>query len=568
MQSDKESLIEFLISKGEIPSFSFPLDTTVFAAESKSSGRKAHTARYSRDTKLALSELAPGQVRTVDGKRMKVGGLYFEYSKDKVNRAREYFDWFFTLQENRVSMCLNEFCSWVSDNKEADLSNKECPVCASSSDPQRRPNNIRTYQLLQPEGFAPICLPHDNGKPVHYMSTGKANFIGPILQSQVTKNTSRFSGRARLPAPDAEDLASGDASWRGTNRWARVSLYTTNDQQDGFGTEFVLVNTGPGEEGFNFCEQCGASMHPEHIEKVAGRDAGLNHFRPYIVQGQDISNRATPDERRAIHRGCSGASVPSDTDLPIGLGLRFRTDLILFRFDINISDEPFAWMTPQFHGAICAVRDAIQATFVRKMGLMNREIGAGYRRVVDSDGKRYIDIYLFDSVSGGAGLVTQIEEFIPFMEEALDEAIAHLDGRSCLESKACSRACVGCLLDFKNRVDHDTINRPLGWSLFRFFESGRLPTGSDFGIGGSEEIDRIRLAVDAYAAFYGNETAVRLDNNGMVLLTNGDTWKVISPLFKEDIEHKKMRVDTFEFFPDVIVSDYRNPNESPSIFDL
>jgi hypothetical protein len=108
----------------------------------------------------------------------------------------------------------------------------------------------------------------------------------------------------------------------------------------------------------------------------------------------------------------------------------------------------------------------------------------------------------------------------------------------------------------------------LGWSLFRFFESGRLPTGSDFGIDGSEEIDRIRLAVDAYAAFYGDETAVRLDNNGMVLLTNGDTWKVISPLFKEDIEHKKIRVDTFEFFPDVIVSDYRNPNESPSIFDL
>ena len=96
MQSDKESLIEFLISKGEIPSFSFPLDTTMFAAESKSRKRLAHVARYSRDTKLALSELAPGQIRTVDGKRMKIGGLYFEYSRDRVNRAREFFDWFYT----------------------------------------------------------------------------------------------------------------------------------------------------------------------------------------------------------------------------------------------------------------------------------------------------------------------------------------------------------------------------------------------------------------------------------------------------------------------------------------
>ena len=94
----------------EIPSFSFPLDTTMFAAESKSRKRLAHVARYSRDTKLALSELAPGQIRTVDGKRMKIGGLYFEYSRDRVNRAREFFDWFFTLQENKVSMCLNDFC--------------------------------------------------------------------------------------------------------------------------------------------------------------------------------------------------------------------------------------------------------------------------------------------------------------------------------------------------------------------------------------------------------------------------------------------------------------------------
>jgi hypothetical protein len=91
LQSDQNSLIEFLISKGEIPSFSFPLDTTMFAAESKSKKRMSHVARYSRDTKLAISELAPGQLRTVDGKKMKVGGLYFEYSRDKVRRARELF---------------------------------------------------------------------------------------------------------------------------------------------------------------------------------------------------------------------------------------------------------------------------------------------------------------------------------------------------------------------------------------------------------------------------------------------------------------------------------------------
>jgi hypothetical protein len=568
MQSDKESLIEFLISKGEIPSFSFPLDTTMFAAESKSRKRLAHVARYSRDTKLALSELAPGQIRTVDGKRMKIGGLYFEYSRDRVNRAREFFDWFFTLQENKVSMCLNDFCSWVSDNKRDDLSNEACPVCLGSSDPLRNPNNVRTYRLLQPEGFAPICVPHDNGKPVRNMSTGKADFVGPVFQKSVTKKGSRFSGRARLPAPDAHDLAQRDAVWTGGAPWNRVSLYTSNEQQEGFGTEFVLVNTGPGEEGFTFCEQCGSSMHSEHIEKVSGRDAGLNHFRPYIVQGQDISPQASGDERRAIHRGCSGLTVPSEADMPIGLGLRFRTDLALFRFDLSHADEPLAWMTPQFHGAMCAIRDAIQTTFVKKMGLMNREIGAGYRRVVNNDGKRFVDVYLFDSVSGGAGLVTQIEQFVPHMEAALDDALEHLDGRSCLEGRACSRACVGCLLDFKNRIDHDTINRPLGWSLFRFFATNRSPKGHDFGMHESQEINRVQLAVDAYAAFYGDANAVKLEEDGTVTTATGASWNVISPLFKEDIETRKIRADTFEFFPDVIVGDLSNPDQRASIFDL
>ena len=50
---------------------------------------------------------------------MQIGGLYFNY-KDPINRAQP-FDEFDKLTENRVSMCLNENCGWVSENKEKDL---------------------------------------------------------------------------------------------------------------------------------------------------------------------------------------------------------------------------------------------------------------------------------------------------------------------------------------------------------------------------------------------------------------------------------------------------------------
>ena len=54
----------------------------------------------------------------------------------------------------------------------------------------------------------------------------------------------------------------------------------------------------------------------------------------------------------------------------------------------------------------------------------------------------------------------------------------------------------------------------------------------------------------------------------MISTSNGESWNVISPLFKQDIVQKKIRVDTFEFFPDVIINNLSNPDEARSIFDF
>ena len=569
MQSDKESLIEFLISKGEIPSFSFPLDTTMFAAEQKTAKGVSHVARYSRDTKLALSELAPGQLRTVDGKKMEIGGLYFEYSRDRVNRAKEFFDEFFRLQENRVSMCLNDFCGWISQDKRNDLTNTDCPVCSLSEDPSRPKDNVRTYRMLQPEGLAPICVPHDNGQPRLNMSTKKATtLVKPVYVKQVTKNTTKFSGRARLPAPEINDLSRGEPAWTGSNQWKSVSLYTSTHDEEGLGTEFVLINTGPGENGFTFCENCGASMHPQHIKKVAGPNSEMKHFRPYIVQNQHINMTTTRGENDSIHRGCSGNEIPGDLDLPIGLGLRFRTDLILFRFNFEINPFNFDWFTSRFHGAISAMRDSIQTIVAKKLGLMNREIGAGYRLVVDESHRKSVDIYLYDSVSGGAGLVTQVCNHLDDIIEILDQSMQHLDGRSCLEKKPCSRACVGCLLDFKNKFDHSIINRPLGWSLLRYFRDGRKPSGRDLGISNGVPLNRIQNAVSAYSTFLGDDNSMHVSEDDVVAISSENQWKIVSPLIKDDYTEKIMRVDTFEFFPDIIIQNFQNQDIRRSVFDF
>jgi hypothetical protein len=563
MDSDVDNLLEFLLSKGQIPSFSFPLDTTVFAAESKSKrGKKhvvSHMARYSRDTKLAISELAPGQQRTVNGKKLEIGGLYFEYSRDPVNRASQFFSDFNLLSENRVSLCQNMHCGWISEDKISDLTETACPICLTSSDPELNKKNVKTYLMLKPEGFAPICVPHANGRPHHGLRVyNGTDYVRPISHKNTTKKSGRFSGRARLPAPDVNDISSGAPIWSGVNSWKGCNVFVAKDSTGGgLGTEFVLINTGPEEEGFEFCSSCGASMNPEHIQKFQYDHS--RHFRPYIVQPKDYnSSGLSTEEKKKMEEGCPGVVATTSSNLPIALGLRFRTDIALFRFDLADQDGcNFDWTSPEFHGALMAFRDAIQTKLVEELGLMNREISAGYR-LVSLDSNKFVDIFLYDSVSGGAGLVTQLEKITPNMEQFLDSTISHLDGRSCLENKACTRACVGCLLDFKNRIDHNVINRPLGWSIAQFFKDERIPSAIDFGLKpGGEVINRVDNALETYLTFMNDDSKsmVKKDPSG-IILPSGEEWNLVSPFFKNRLDRKEMRIDYFELYPSEITDEF------------
>ena len=89
--------------------------------------------------------------------------------------------------------------------------------------------------------------------------------------------------------------------------------------------------------------------------------------------------------------------------------------------------------------------------------------------------------------------------------------------------RPCSRACIGCLLDFKNRIDHDVVNRPLGRSLGMFFRDGRIPEASDFGRYENEEIDRLDSAIRSYETWLGDGVGIGRDGSKIIYLS-GNTW--------------------------------------------
>ena len=99
------------------------------------------------------------------------------------------------------------------------------------------------------------------------------------------------------------------------------------------------------------------------------------------------------------------------------------------------------------------------------------ELQAEHRPALTEDGCRGLEaeIYLYDTLSGGAGFARRAGELgLAVFEEALHILEA------CPES--CDRSCYRCLRSYKNKFEHDLLDRHLGASLLRYLIYGSYPT--------------------------------------------------------------------------------------------
>jgi hypothetical protein len=92
------------------------------------------------------------------------------------------------------------------------------------------------------------------------------------------------------------------------------------------------------------------------------------------------------------------------------------------------------------------------------------DLNAGHRIHI-SDGNVYVDIYLYDSLSSGAGyssgLLDVTDELITTAEELLTEC-------------SCESACHTCLKHFWNQRQHDQLNRFSALDLLKWGKSGTI----------------------------------------------------------------------------------------------
>jgi len=223
--------------------------------------------------------------------------------------------------------------------------------------------------------------------------------------------------------------------------------------------ELVAYNPGPVNLGFHVCAACGAAWPVTDQQDASW--SPKDHARPFLIDSWVLNRENTG-------RLCKG---PLHT-APVVLGHAFRTDLLLLRLTLKspfVANPQHTWLTD----ALQTLADAVALAASRWLDVDPGELSAGFRFLPPNASARHdaatlVDIYLFDTASGGAGYAAEAAEDLPAV---LDLALDLLT--DCPAD--CERSCTSCLRHYGNRFVHHRLDRRLGIDLVTYIRTGRLP---------------------------------------------------------------------------------------------
>lgn len=405
---EQEELLEFLFFHGFLPSYAFPTSLSSFLVEKRQKTPKGNfetrtVQRPQQSISKALSEYAPGRLIVIDKKTYRSGGVFADLPNSEINRARPLFK-----SPKKLVHCLA--CSFVRDPHKVNGSDNACPVCGG---------DLKEETMIQPEVFGPEKareLPEDDN------------------EQEIT-----YATMAQFPQPvDAEAF---------TFRPCGPNASFTHAQNQ----RLVTVNQGKeaGQNGgFSVCKDCGKAAVFDQFAPQNGA-----HERPYI------SPKGAPQQ-------CSGELKQ------VLLGHDFKTDLLLLRLSVApplVTDTSNVVTLRMLEDALFTIAEAIRlaASRHRQLDLDPAEFGSGFRIVPALQGEaRLLDLYLYDTLSGGAGYAEVAARNLP---EILNATLELLDNCTCDSS------CTECLNHFHNQHLQGRLDRRLGAELLRYGVHGAKP---------------------------------------------------------------------------------------------
>ena len=187
----------------------------------------------------------------------------------------------------------------------------------------------------------------------------------------------------------------------------------------------IMLNKGIDDKGFMVCKDCGAAMPGDDVSV-------LNDInRPY---------KSKYARSRCRHSNCFN----------VNLGYDFITDMLVLELaiddriiDVRRNDNP--WL----NRAAQSLAEALRLVASKKLDVEFTELVTGYRLRTGSE-VSYVDIYLYDSLSSGAGYAVSVAD-------AIAELLADMKGL--LSSCNCGSACSKCLKHYRNQYVHGMLDR-------------------------------------------------------------------------------------------------------------
>ncbi len=286
-----------------------------------------------------------------------------------------------------------------------------CPFCGSS--------NIKKQHLLKPWGFAPIS----GTKAKEVYATADMSYAETPCYSITPKDS-----EMEMPAD-----------------FAHLRFSRRSDDP------LIIVNKGVGSKGFSVCMDCGAAAPADNNTPLERLPKPYRHPHKYYQCHHDGSGIAT-----------------------VFLGHQFRTDLVVYEIaldstKINI-DVRGLWITR----AGQTLAEAMTLAGGRLLDIEFNEIKSGYRLRYAPDGKTaYVDVFLFDSLSSGAGYCAALADMPKKLFQETRLVLADCPSK-------CGSACHDCLMHYWNKRHHDVLDRFAAIDLLDWAEQGILPDSLSF----------------------------------------------------------------------------------------
>jgi hypothetical protein len=209
----------------------------------------------------------------------------------------------------------------------------------------------------------------------------------------------------------------------------------------------LVSNTGPGRDGYTYCVKCGRIEAAIDLKpKLAGP-----HRKPY-----------PDDDDKQV---CDGIGPARH----IVLGTDFITDIALISMRVAAPLRLQAGHSSTTV-ALRTVSEALAMAACQLLDIESGELMAEFRPALTPAGANGFEaeVFLYDTLSGGAGFSSQLADR---GVELFQRALRLL--KTCPEN--CDASCYRCLRSFKNKFEHNLLDRHVGAELLEYLLNGELP---------------------------------------------------------------------------------------------